>query len=101
MRILLGFSHLSPWGKSARAAASPSAELPREVSSWTPAAYDAPSDSDEWVQFLDVGGLYFWNKRTRETAREPLAGVNVVWVGTMDEEGGLLLLAQGNACQYI
>ena len=35
------FLHFSPWEKSARAAASPSAELPREVSSWTPAAYRA------------------------------------------------------------
>ena len=44
------------------------------------------SDSLEWVQFSDMGGLYFWNRRTRETARQPPAGVNVVWVGTLDEE---------------
>ena len=53
-----------------------------------PHAGDAShSDSLEWVQFLDMGGLYFWNRRTRETARQPPAGVYVVWVGTMDEEG--------------
>ena len=44
MRILLGFFALFPVGKKV-----PSAELPREVSSWTPAAYVAPSGSDEWV----------------------------------------------------
>ena len=59
------------------------------------------SDSLEWVQFFDMGGLHFWNRRTRETARQPPAGVNVVLVGTMDEEEGLLLLAQEQTCQYI
>ena len=48
-----------------------------------------------------MGGLYFWNRRTRETARQPPAGVNVVWIGTLDEGGRLPLLAQGNACQYV
>ena len=42
MSLVKGFFALFPVGKkSARAAASPSAELPREVSSWTPAAYGA------------------------------------------------------------
>ena len=49
-----GFFRTFPRGKkSARAAASPSAELAREVSSWTPAAYVAPSGSDECVELYD------------------------------------------------
>ena len=71
-----------------------SAQLGEHVSSSTLSAHQMPqagdashSDSLEWVQFLDMGGLYFWNRRARETARQPPAGVNVVWVGTMDEEG--------------
>ena len=76
MKILLVFSHFSPCEK-VRSAGQVSADLPRLVSSWTPAAYVAPSGSVEWVQFLDVGGLFFWNRRTRETARQPPAGVTV------------------------
>ena len=65
-----------------------SAQLGGHVSSSTLGAHQMPhagdashSDSLEWVQFFDMGGLYFWNRRTRETARQPPAGVNVVWVG--------------------
>ena len=47
--------------------------------------------SVEWVQFFHMGGLHFWNRRTRETTRQPQAGVTVVWVGMMDEAGLLLL----------
>ena len=54
------FSHFSPWEKSARAAASPSAELPREVSSWTPAAYAETIGSDERVQFSQQGKPFYW-----------------------------------------
>ena len=39
------------------------------------------------VQFFDQGGLYFWNRRTRETTRQRPARVTVVWFGLMDEEG--------------
>ena len=67
-----------------------SAQLGGHVSSSTLSAHQMPhagdashSDSLEWVQFFDMGGLYFWNRRTRETARQPPAGVTVV------------------ACQYI
>ena len=74
--------------KSARAAASPSAELPREVSSWTPAAYVAPSGSDEWVELYDdvKSKTLYWNRRTRLSSWLPPEGVTVVSVGTMDEE---------------
>ena len=89
MRILLGFFALFPWEKSARAAASPIAELPREVSSWTPAAYVAPSGSDEWVELYDdvKSKTFYWNRRTRLSSWLPPEGIKVVWVGTMDEEG--------------
>ena len=52
------FSHFSPWEKSAHASASPSAELPREVSSWTPAAYGETIGSDEWVLALPEGQTF-------------------------------------------
>ena len=71
-----------------------SAQLGGHVSSYTLSAHQMPhagdaslSNSVEWVQFDDMGGLYFWNRRTRETAGQPPAGVKVVWVGTVDEEG--------------
>ena len=70
------------------------AQLGEHVSSSTLSAHQRPHAGDashpnspEWVQFIDMGGLYFWNRRTRETARQPPAGVKVVSVGTMDEEG--------------
>ena len=62
-----GFSHFSQREKSARAAASPSARVPPHSSSWTPAAYQASSGSDEWVLMRtpDFGKSYHWNRRTR------------------------------------
>ena len=76
--------------KSARAAASPSAELPREVSSWTPAAYVAPMpDSIEWVELSDASGrTYFWNRRSQATVWKTPPGVQIVWVGVKDGVGG-------------
>ena len=92
----------SPWEKSARAAASPSAELPREVSSWTPAAYGESIGSDEWVQFSWRGKPFYWNRRSHETFWSPPEGVKVVWVGEQTAAGeGRLVLAQGNVCQYL
>ena len=47
------------------------------------------SNASCWRRFAlilyGVGAV--WNRRTHETARQPPAGVNVVWMGTMDEEG--------------
>ena len=54
MKILLVFSHFSPC-KKVRSAGQVSADLPRLVSSWTPAAQleDVPvPESDEWMQLL-------------------------------------------------
>ena len=75
----------------------PSAELPREVSSWTPAAYQASSASDEWVlmRTAEFGKSYYWNRRTRLSSWSP-QGITVVWVGTRP-----LLLAQGHARLYV
>ena len=44
------FSTFPPMRKNARVAASPSARVPRHVSSWTPAACGETIGSDEWVQ---------------------------------------------------
>ena len=78
-----------PWEKSARAAASPSAELPPEVSSWTPAAYEAPSGSDVWVELYDdlKSKTYYWNRRTRLSSWLPPERIKVVWVGMRNAEG--------------
>ena len=73
--------------KSARAAASPSAELSREVSPWTPAAYAAPSGSDEWVQFSRRGKPFYLNRRSHETFWTPPEGVKVVWSGEQTAAG--------------
>ena len=87
MRILLGVFRTFPRGKkSARASASPSAELPREVSSWTPAAYGETIGADEWVQFSQKGKPFYWNRRSHETS--PPEGVKVVWVGEQPASGG-------------
>ena len=49
MSLVYGFFFvLFPWVKKVRvAAASPSVELPREVSSWTPAVYGETIGSDD------------------------------------------------------
>ena len=58
-------------------------------SSSTPAAYEKPRDSVEWVQFSDdvTSKTCCWNRRTRQSVWKPPAGIKVVWVGTQDEEG--------------
>ena len=83
-----GFAHFSPWEKSARAAASPSAELPREVSSWILAAYGETIGSDEWVQFSRSCKPFYWNRRSHETLWSPPEGVKVVWIGEQTAAGG-------------
>ena len=95
-----------PVGKSAPVAASPSVKVPRHVSSWTPAAYGETIGSDEWVQFSRRGKPFCWNRRSNETLWTPPEGVMVVWFGEQPAEGrGAegrgLVLAQGNACQYL
>ena len=88
----VGFSHFSSWKKKVRSAGQVSADLPRHVSSWTPAAYGQPSGSIEqekekekelkaekeededptgWnLAFDEYGRQYFWHRRTRRTAWE-------------------------------
>ena len=64
--------------------------MPASVSSSTLAAQleDAPvPDSNEWVQFLNGGKASHWNRRTNATVWQSPPGVNVVWVGKLDEEG--------------
>ena len=72
--------------KSARAAASPSARVPPHSSSWTPAAYEASSGSDVWVELHDdvKSKTYCWNRRTRLSSWLPPEGIKVVWVGMRD-----------------
>ena len=80
-----GFSHFSPMEKVRSTGQVVRAQLGGHVSPSTLSARQMPhagdashSDSEEWVQFFDMGGLYFWNRRTRETALQPPAGVKVV-----------------------
>ena len=55
----------------------------------TPAAYEDPRNSVEWVQFSDdvTSQTYYWNGRARRSVWKPPAGIKVVWVGTRDEKG--------------
>ena len=85
------FSHFSSWEKSAEVAGQVSARVPPHSSSWTPAAYEALSGSDEWVELYDdvKSKTYYWNRRTRLSSWLPPEGIMVYWVGTRDEEGDL------------
>ena len=49
----MGFSHFSPWEKSAEAARQVGADMPWHVSSWTPAAYEDLEAADEPVAQLE------------------------------------------------
>ena len=91
MSLVKGFSHLSPWEKSAEVAGQVSARVPPHSSSWTPAAYETPSGSEEWVELYDdvKSKAYYWNRRTNSTAWVAPAGVEVVWVGKQEEGGGI------------
>ena len=73
------------------------------ASSWTPAGYEAPSGSDEWVELYDdvKSKTYCWNRRTNSTAWVAPAGVEVVWVGKQEKGGRYLVLAQTHSCQYV
>ena len=86
--------------KSAKVVSHSESALLPESSPSTPAAQ--LEVSVEWVQLRDrdAGKSYFWNRRTRATVWKVPAGVEVVWYGTRDEQG-VLLLAQGYACQYV
>ena len=48
-------------------------------------------DSVEWVRLRErhAGKTYFWNRRTNSTVWQAPAGVEVVWYGERDEEGGI------------
>ena len=74
---------LFPVRKSAEVAGHVSARVPPHSSSWTPAACEAPSGSDAWVELYDdvKSKTYYWNRRTNSTAWVAPAGVEVVWVG--------------------
>ena len=75
--------------KSAKVTSHPGSELPPHPSSWTaPAQLE---DSVEWVRLREKhsGRTYFWNRRTNSTVWRALAGVDVVWYGEKDEEGGV------------
>ena len=75
--------------KSAKVAPHSRSELPPHSSSWTAAAQ--LEDSVEWVRLRDkiAGKTYFWNRRTNSTVWRAPAGVEVVWNGEKDEEGGI------------
>ena len=75
--------------KSAKVAPHSGSELPPHSSSWTAAAQ--LEDSVEWVRLRDkiAGKTCFWNRRTNSTVWRAPAGVEVVWNGEKDEEGGI------------
>ena len=74
--------------KKVRSAGEVSADLPRHVSSSTPAAYEASNGSDEWIQLTDDKfRTYYWNRRSGESVWRSPAGVEVVWVGVQDDDG--------------
>ena len=75
--------------KSAKVTSHPGSELPPHPSSWTAAAQ--LEDSVEWVRLREkhAGKTYFWNRRTNSTVWRAPAGVEVVWYGEKDEEGGV------------
>ena len=74
--------------KKVRSAGQVSADLPRHVSSSTPAAYETSNGSDEWIQLTDDEfRTYYWNRRSGESVWRSPAGVEVVWVGVQDDDG--------------
>ena len=91
MSLVKGFLSTFPQiKKSAKLGPHSSPRVPASVSSSTLAAQleDAPvPDSNEWVQFLNGGKAYYWNRRTNATVWQSPPGGNVVWVGKMDEDG--------------
>ena len=59
-------------------------------------------DSVEWVQLSGVDGkTHFWNRRSNETAWNPPEGIKVGLGRHEGLPGGVVLLAQGLACQYV
>ena len=96
MRILLGFYALFPKVKKVRRAGlrtrvrgcPPVAAHPRRLLSWR--SRPVP-DSVEWVEIRErhAGKTYYWSRRTHSTVWQAPAGVEVVWYGERDEEGGI------------
>ena len=95
MSLVKGFFALFPKiKKSAKLASHSSPRVPASVSPSTPAAQleVAPlPDSIEWVQLRErhAGKIYYWNRRTNSTVWPAPAGVEVVWIGERNEEGGV------------
>ena len=75
--------------KTAKVASHSGSELLPESSPSTPAAQ--LEVSVEWVRLRQrhAGKTYFWNRRTESTVWQAPAGVEVVWYGERDEEGGI------------
>ena len=84
-----GFRTFPRVRKSVKVAPHSGSELPPHSSSWTSAAQ--LEDSVEWVRLRETnaGKTYFWNRRTNSTVWRAPAGVEVVWYGEKDEEGGV------------
>ena len=79
--------------KSARVAASPSARVPRHVSSWTPAAYGQTIGSVEWAQVFQGGKTHSASARSQLTVGSgTYTGILVPVLGSSH----LFLLADGS-----
>ena len=75
--------------KSAELSSHSGSELPPHPSSSTETAQ--LEGSVEWVRFREkhAGKTYFWNRRTNSAVWRAPTGVDVVWYGEKDEEGGV------------
>ena len=90
MSLVKGFFRTFPQNKkSAKVASHSGSELLSESSPSTPAAQQ--EGSVEWVRLRErhAGKTYFWNRPTNSTVWQAPAGVEVVWYGERDEEGGI------------
>ena len=90
MSLVKGFFALFPKiKKSAKLASHSGSELLPESSPSTPAAQLGVSV--EWVRLRErhAGKTFFWNKRTNSTVLLAPDGVEIVWYGEKDEEGGV------------
>ena len=75
--------------KNAKLASHSGSELLPESSPSTPAAQ--LEVSVEWVRLREkhAGKTHFWNRRTNSTVWRAPAGVEVVWYGERNEDGGV------------
>ena len=75
--------------KSAKVASHSGSELLPKSNPSTPAAQLEVSVEWVWLRERHACKTYFWNRRTNSTVWQAPAGVEVVWYGERNEEGGV------------